>query len=1108
MSKTKQLILSAMGVLSACCLAIGGNLTFVDTEAEAALFRDVEIIGAQVRLDEKDMRFVMAMNESDYEAYTSSKQTANVYTAGILTLAESGTTEELTVSTAGVSNYVFADDYEAKEVTAGSETQYRFTGKLTSIPDYSENVIARGYVYDGSSYYYTPTVVRNVSYVASNYYQTLVNEEYKGVAEEYVVNGYNEIATDNGWQAAESVATINPALSLNDSNTLISTHSTAKTASVSLGGIEEIMDITLSSSNTDVASVSEGTKVTAAATGATTLTVSGLGVNLCDIAVTVIDDTLIKIGSGYSGTGYDNFVNYNSAKDFANSQLKVTKESNIITHMYGITNTAAYLTEAKGRTATSDKILAMTVSGLNMDEHYSFKPRYTKEQVGALIAAGYDTIEMNVYTEVLDDADGLQNDVLGGRDFISAFTPKYGITGKAVNMGYETAGTNGNHFYLNLGRYNLNQWNVLRISLETLYDNWEQMAFDGDYDGYKGVSKGTYEEKKWGWFALINAMYGGESQAYTRTIYLDDIKVVDSDLSNEYAVINTASASFSDSILASQDNKYDEAFISKTASHTALYSGKTQTTVGGRTGDFAYLSSIRADYGVPKSYDDQSYAGNRSPAIYLDLGYTKEELIYMEKAGAAYLSVDFCIDIEKNVNNVATYGETGGIKTYTYFGISGTTGALASNLFPKVGEPTWVTWKLPVDNLIENYDLYFNRDSADREPIMHFYPDGNLVISVYLDKLQFVDGDGNLAVDRGDYILEEATRVAEAVKAAQTGNTYSILAISDTHYNGSTLCRQTMEDAVEAIGYIKSMVDIDTYAVLGDLINGGPQDLDVAKETENLKAVTDMLAEVIGTDVNQMWAIGNHDTLAYSDTVDKITNASHKQYVFDRSTANQGAERGYGYYDDVEKKTRIINVNTSDFYGITWAHEAEIWIRVSAVQLQWLADVALDTSSLSDDWNIVVVSHVPLDATGSSTTPTVTDAVTGEVWDVFNTQEALSLFNAFKAKSSGSIEIDGTTVTYDFTSEKNVNVTTIHGHNHDYDISPLKNSDIVRVGVPNASPSRTSETVKVDGTTETFDKVLGTKDSTAFVVITIDLDTGKITTNHYGAGYSYVYPTD
>ncbi len=1107
MSKTKRLILSVIGVLSAFCFILGGYFTVASVKA-ASLFSGVEIIGAQVRLDQKDIRFVMAMNQADYSAYTASKQTSNKYVAGILTLSENGIGEELTVATEGVSNYVFADDYSAKEVTEGGVKEYRFIGKLNAVPDYSENVIARGYVYDGSIYHYTPAVIRNVSYVASKYYQTLTDVEYKDIAEDYVVNGYNEIASSKGWQTANSITTMQPAISLNDTNTLISTHPTEKTANVNLNGLEEIMEITVSSANTGVVTVSENVTVTASATGSTTISVNGLGVKLGDINVTVIDDTLIKIGSGYAGTGYDRYVNYSSASDFANSQLKVAKESNIITHMYGITNTAQYLTEAKGRTATSDKMLAMTVSGLNMDEHYSFRPRYTKEQIGILLAAGYDTIELNVYTEVLDDVNGLQNSVLGGRDFISAYTPKYNITGQAVNMGYEAKTSNSNQYYVNLGRYNLNQWNVLRLSLKTLYDNWEQMAFTGDYSNYKGVSNGTYAQKKWGWFALINEMYGVGPQAYTRTIYIDDIKVVDSDLNNQYAIVNTTSASFTDSILGSQDDCYNAAFISKTNSYQALYAGRTQTTVAGRTGDFTYLSSIRADYGVPKSYDDATYNGNRSPAIYLDLGYTKDQLTYMEKAGAVYLSIDFCIDIEKNVNNVATYGETGGIKTYTYFGKSGTAGALASNVFPKVGEPAWVTWKLPVENLIENYDAYFDKDSATREPIMHFYPDGNLVLTVYFDKIQLVDGSGNVAVDQGDYILEEATRVANAVKAAQTGNTYSILAISDTHYNGTTLTQQTTQDAVDAISYIKSMVDIDTYSVLGDLINGGPQDLDVAKETANLKAVTDMLASAIGTDVNQMWTIGNHDTLAYSDTVEKITNESHQEYVFDRSTANQGAERGYGYYDDTAKKTRVININTSDMYGITWAHEAEIWMRISPEQLQWLIDVALDTSTLTDDWNIIVVSHVPIDSTGSSTTPTVTDAVSGVVYDVFNINKVLTVFNAFKNKSSGSVVIDGITIDFDFADAKNINVTTIHGHNHNYDVNPLLDSDIIQVGVPNASPNGTDSTNKVDGTTETFNKTLGTKNSTSFVVITIDLDTGKITTTHYGAGYSYTYPTN
>ncbi len=421
MNKMKKLLLP---VLSAFCVAGFVCAGTVTAKAEMDYsFADTKIVGAQVRMDDKGMRFVMEMSEADYQAFTAEGTT---YSAGVLVIPSLVLGEaELTNQTAHVQTISFDDSYTPKKVGADDTASYHFNAVLTAIPYYSVDITARGFVTDGTNYAYTNTCERTVSQISATYYVdgSGAYDEYKETLEANILQAYNEVSATDA--ATFDEMTVTPVLNAANS-VLIGSEVEGYSSTVTAPeNMDNVFPVEFSVADDGVISIDSENKLTGNAFGKATVTATALGKTMGELSVSAIDTTLVKIGAGYTSDSYETYKTNYSASGYILDQFKVSNGSAFSTDQTNnaAKNDAEFVESAHGRTATSDKLLKMPIVSLNMDEYLTFMPRFTKEQVGLLIAAGYDTIEINAYSEVADDAMGLQHAGLNGRDFISAFTP-------------------------------------------------------------------------------------------------------------------------------------------------------------------------------------------------------------------------------------------------------------------------------------------------------------------------------------------------------------------------------------------------------------------------------------------------------------------------------------------------------------------------------------------------------------------------------------------------------------------------------------------------------------------------------------------------------------
>ncbi len=360
------------------------------------------------------------------------------------------------------------------------------------------------------------------------------------------------------------------------------------------------------------------------------------------------------------------------------------------------------------------------------------------------------------------------------------------------------------------------------------------------------------------------------------------------------------------------------------------------------------------------------------------------------------------------------------------------------------------------------------------------HPGVVLEVAYNMDTKQYIDTKVNTTKESAtapageipSYVSDEAKRLANVVGEHQNENTFSMLFTSDIHARfglktGSIASEQMLESlihAAQAADLVRRQVHLDYAANLGDTLWDGPENRSTnespAQAMELYRLVHEVFSPAYGG-LPQCWLRGNHDLLCEGGctpgklTAGQVWNVQGAWCTGERPAENRVA--GYGYQDFPEAKLRIIYLNTS---------ETANSYAVSQIQADWL-NTALDLTS-RNGWQSVLLSHVPLDMWGGS-----------------------SAVMAVLKKA------------------KNV-LCNIHGHTHNYLVGVLTGTNIPRIAIPNVDFYRTNEYGKNDtaeskdgieyGTPASWDKISGTKDDTAFCVITIDKATNKLYADHYGAG--------
>lgn len=368
-----------------------------------------------------------------------------------------------------------------------------------------------------------------------------------------------------------------------------------------------------------------------------------------------------------------------------------------------------------------------------------------------------------------------------------------------------------------------------------------------------------------------------------------------------------------------------------------------------------------------------------------------------------------------------------------------------------------------------------------------------------------------------DYVVAEASETAKKVLSHQSEDCFTLAWLSDLHIGSSYKVDDkwvtddtSVIEAGQGLHEMSKTAPCDMIAIGGDLASGtimtqhddGLNQLDTCMEY--LRPAT--------FHTPTLYLKGNHDDVPYRATADRLTRAElfsrfgRKNLLAGAVTNELDKGCNYGYLDFENRKMRVIYLDTHDKDG--WESTNQIQgettgsaymdaCNVSAKQLHWLANVALDFSEKESpsEWGVIVLSHTQLNIhTGNHT---YTDATSGNVYTA-NTDNVITILTAYLSKNSGSITLNGETATYDFSglTESAFLYGCINGHRHCYEYREYGGKKIPGITCPNTCAY--GERENPDGSI--YPKTLGTGESTTFTVVTIDRKNGKIYADNHGAG--------
>ena len=368
-----------------------------------------------------------------------------------------------------------------------------------------------------------------------------------------------------------------------------------------------------------------------------------------------------------------------------------------------------------------------------------------------------------------------------------------------------------------------------------------------------------------------------------------------------------------------------------------------------------------------------------------------------------------------------------------------------------------------------------------------------------------------------NYVISEAKETAKKVLSHQSEDSFSLVWLSDLHIGSSyKIDDQWITDdtsvieAGQGLHEMSKTAPCDMIAIGGDLTAGTI----MTQHNDGLNQLDAAMGYLRPATFHTptLYLVGNHDDVPYRATADRLSRAEMFSR-FGRKNLLCGAvsnvlDKGcnYGYLDFDNRKMRVIYLDTHDKNG--WESTNQVQgestgcaymdaCNVSAKQLHWLANEALDFSDKESptDWGIIVLSHTQLDIYAGN--HTYTDATSGKTY-TFNTDNVITILTAYLSKGSGSITLNDETATYDFSglNEKAYLYGCINGHRHCYEYREYGVKKIPAISCPNVCAYAEKESQ--DG--NTYEKTLGTGESTSFNVITIDRHNGKIYADNHGAG--------
>lgn len=365
---------------------------------------------------------------------------------------------------------------------------------------------------------------------------------------------------------------------------------------------------------------------------------------------------------------------------------------------------------------------------------------------------------------------------------------------------------------------------------------------------------------------------------------------------------------------------------------------------------------------------------------------------------------------------------------------------------------------------------------------------------------------GNISGGYGDiptYHYAESGRVIDLIRTFKAMHPDSLVfgAVSDIHVLNADATyeaksKASIKHAAFALEMVGAMSECDFIANLGD--NCWENGLDTDNALLGAKYSINALKSAFDR-LTRYNLVGNHDK---SDNTQMQYDLIGSYNEFDSYATTR--IRGFGYKDYTDKKVRVIVLNTCDYLNASGG------CALSYEQKDFLLR-ALDLSAKSDcaDWQILLLSHIPLDWNGG---------------DYNFYTDLQTILNAYEDGTTASITVNSSyalnetpsnyatyssgKLVYNYSGKNSAKIiANIHGHIHTNKVSKVANTNIARVATANANPDlNKTESYPNYGdysitSTEAAKivKVSGTAKDTSATFYCIDLDAQTIYAFGYGA---------
>ncbi len=349
--------------------------------------------------------------------------------------------------------------------------------------------------------------------------------------------------------------------------------------------------------------------------------------------------------------------------------------------------------------------------------------------------------------------------------------------------------------------------------------------------------------------------------------------------------------------------------------------------------------------------------------------------------------------------------------------------------------------------------------------------------------------DNIVHADIPGYIKTAALEVASKVKAVQTDESITFIAMSDAHQldTSADIVAGNKHAGMAAKVLAYALPGIDFCCYLGDY-TAGSATTTLDEGRQHIKEVNADVDEAF-SGIPQFRTLGNHDSLQYSKAQNGSVLTVAELYsmvgAYNSGATMGSTTEGYCYRDFESKKLRVICLNTAE------ATEKEY---VSDAQKLWFANT-LKAVGAKSGWKVLILSHHPLDWGG-----------------------VCILSNIVKAYVDGSSITVSSGNTINFSGSNSAKIlAAIHGHVHCFKAAQLNSIssgtgtpyNVWRVATPNMCFARNNEYGQNSnaeyygiefGEDTTYNKTANSANDTAFVVNVCNPSQQKVYSFCYGAG--------